>query len=49
MTDKQQKQDTIKTFDMYRFFSRKDVVAVIVLILFLLVYAVASFFGGGSA
>ncbi|MGB0718874.1 MAG: hypothetical protein ACPGRX_00255 [Bdellovibrionales bacterium] len=40
MTDKNPNDDKegLKTFDMYHFFSRKDVIAVIVLVLIILVF-----------
>ena len=38
--DPQKDKDVLKTFDMYHFFSRKDVILAIALILFLLGYAI---------
>ncbi len=43
-----EKEDEGKTFDMYHFFSRWDVLLVIAVILILLVYALASNFFGPS-
>ena len=40
MAEKKQKEETLKTFDMYRFFSRKDVILAIILIVFALAYVV---------
>jgi quinol-cytochrome oxidoreductase complex cytochrome b subunit len=36
MSDKQDKKDEDVTFDMYHFFSRKDVIALVIMMAFLL-------------
>lgn len=37
-------KDELKTFDMYHFFSRKDVIAIIVLLAVLLLFAIYTTF-----
>ncbi|MEZ5813161.1 MAG: hypothetical protein R3E13_00300 [Alphaproteobacteria bacterium] len=39
--DKEEKQDVLKTFDMYHFFSRKDVMLVIVFLIAFLIFSLA--------
>lgn len=43
-TEIEQDSETLKTFDMYHFFSRKDVILAIILIVALLVLALYSIF-----
>ncbi|MAF98153.1 MAG: hypothetical protein CMH26_05915 [Micavibrio sp.] len=43
-TEIEQDSETLKTFDMYHFFSRKDVILAIILIVALLVFALYSIF-----
>ena len=41
MNDEKKKDDTLKTFDMYHFFSRKDVILVMAFIIAFLIFALA--------
>ncbi len=41
MSDEEKKEETLKTFDMYHFFSRKDVILVIVFIISFLIFSLA--------
>lgn len=45
-TQDQDEHEVLKTFDMYTFFSRKDVMAAIILIVALLIYVIAKTYFG---
>ena len=49
MTGKMQKDDKGATFDMYHFFSRKDVIVAAVFIIALLIYLLFRFMTGSHA